>query len=402
MLGMALPAQGQQVLIRDAAVYTQSERGVIEHADVLVRDGTIAAVGTGLQAPARATVIDGHNQPLTPGLFGGLSQLGLDEVALESSSVDSQLSLSGPAAAQPWRPEFDVTLAYNPRSVLVPVARIEGITWSVLTPSNKNSIVAGRGAAVTLDGRFDAVLGGSRSLFVSLGSQGKSRAGGSRAAEYMLLQQAFREVRDPHSAGYGALLHPAGREALAPFLAGGRIVFQVERAADIHELIEFSRQNGLNAVISGGSEAWVVADELARARIPVILDPLENLPEGFDEIGARLDNAALLNRAGVRIAFSADDDYNARNVRQLAGNAVAHGLPWDSALAAITAVPADIFGLGTRRGRIAVGQSADLVLWSGDPLEVTTQAERVWIAGRAQPLRSRQTELRDRYLGKER
>jgi imidazolonepropionase-like amidohydrolase len=124
--------------------------------------------------------------------------------------------------------------------------------------------------------------------------------------------------------------------------------------------------------------------------------PLGNLPDNFDLLGARLDNAALLHRAGVRIAFTSDT-FNARNIRQWAGNAVAHGLPWEAALAAITAVPADIFGLGATRGRIALGQSADLVLWSGDPLEVTTIADQVWIAGRAVEMRSRQTELRDRY-----
>jgi imidazolonepropionase-like amidohydrolase len=132
----------------------------------------------------------------------------------------------------------------------------------------------------------------------------------------------------------------------------------------------------------------------------VLLDPLQNLPESFDTIGARLDNAALLHRAGVRIAFTqrGAESHNARTIRHVAGNAVAHGLPWEAALAALTANPAEIFGIGAERGRIAVGQVADLVLWSGDPLEVTTVAEDVVIAGRASEMRSRQTELRDRYL----
>jgi imidazolonepropionase-like amidohydrolase len=117
-------------------------------------------------------------------------------------------------------------------------------------------------------------------------------------------------------------------------------------------------------------------------------------------LSASLDNAARLQRAGVRIAFSSGDSHNARLTRQLAGNAVAHGLPWESALAAITANPADIFGLGATRGRIAVGQIADLVLWNADPLEVSTLADQVWIAGRPVEMRSRQTELRDRYLDK--
>jgi imidazolonepropionase-like amidohydrolase len=153
-------------------------------------------------------------------------------------------------------------------------------------------------------------------------------------------------------------------------------------------------------VIAGATEGWRVARELAQAGVPVLLDPLQNLPGSFDTIGARLDNAALLHRAGVRIAFTQSEagSHNARTIRQAAGNAVAHGLPWDAALAALTANPAEIFGIAAERGRIAVGQVADIVLWSGDPLEVTTVAEDVIIAGRAIEMRSRQTELRERYL----
>jgi imidazolonepropionase-like amidohydrolase len=145
-----------------------------------------------------------------------------------------------------------------------------------------------------------------------------------------------------------------------------------------------------------------VAGELAAAKIPVILNPLDNLPESFDAVGATLENAARLQRAGVKIAFSLDDPepHNMRKVRQAAGIAVAHGLPWDEALAALTRNPAEILGVATGNGSLARGRPADLVLWSGDPLEVTTLADRVFIQGEAQPMRSRQTELRDRYLQK--
>ena len=214
----------------------------------------------------------------------------------------------------------------------------------------------------------------------------------------MMLEQAIREARAQGPIGQGALLHAAGREAMARYLSGGRVVFQVDRAADILGVVSFARRNGMKPVISGGSEAWVVAKELAQADVAVILDPLKDLPCDFDHLGASLDNAARLQRAGVRIAFSSGDSHNARLIRQLAGIAVAHGLPWESALAAISANPAEIAGLGATRGHIAVGQVADLVLWSGDPLEVTTLADQVWINGRPIEMRSRQTELRDRYI----
>lgn len=392
-------APAQDVLIRGARVHTVSAQGVLDAADVLIRDGKIARVGRGLVAPAEATVVQADGRALTPGLFGGLLQIGVREISAESSTVDAGFNAQAPVWNPQWRPEFDATLAYNPHSVLIPVARLGGLTWAMLAPSGNDSLFAGQGAAVTLDGRYDAVLNGSRSLFVQLGSGGSESSGGSRAAQYMLLDQAVGEARSQSPEWPGAALRPAGKAVLAGYLAGGRVVFRVERAADIRQAIAFARRNGLRPVISGGSEAWRVAHELAQAHVPVILNTLQDLPTDFDRIGSRLDNAALLARAGVLIAFSDDDSY-VHAVRQQAGNAVAHGLPWDAALAAITANPAEIFGLAAARGRIAAGQVADLVLWDGDPLEVTTLADRVWIAGRAVEMRSRQTELRDRYRGR--
>lgn len=402
LLGAIAEASAQDILIRGAHIHTASAAGEIADGDVLVRDGRIAAVGAGIAAPSGAQVIEANGKPLTPGLFAGITALGVEEVSLEDSTVDEYLGLGAPAWDAQWRPEFDVTLAFNPRSVSLPVARIEGLTWAVVAPGSQKggAILSGQGAAVTLDGRFDAVLDGSRSLFMKFGSDAVTLSAGSRAAQYMLFDQAVREVRSPPAAGARAMLLPAGREVLARYLKGGRFVFEVHRAADIRQVLALSRRYGIEPVIVGASEAWLVADELVAAKAPVLLDPLENLPATFDRIGARFDNAALLARAGVAVSFSQSSDptQNARKIRQLAGNAVAHGLPWDVALAGLTSTPAAIFGVAKDRGRIAVGQVADLVLWSGDPLEVTSVAEQAWTAGRPVTMRSRQTELRDRYL----
>jgi Amidohydrolase family len=394
-------ACAQDVFIHNAEVHVGAPDPVLSNASVLVRDGRIQSIGADLAAPPGATTIEAEGRPLTPGLFGGLTAIGVEEVSLEPTTVDANLLLIPPAVAMHWRPEFDVTLAFNPRSVLVPVARVEGLTWTVLTPGSQpgGHFLAGQGAAVTLDGRFDAVLAGTRTLFVNLGGGMNVLSSGSRAAQWMLLEQAIREARTRGAIEHDALLRPAGREALASYLDGGRVIFRVSRAADIRRAVAFATRHGMQPVIAGGEEAWVVADELAREDVPVLLDALANLPSDFDSIGSRLDNAALLHRAGVRIAFTQfGESHNARKIRQLAGNAVAHGLPHDVALAALTIRPAEIFGVGAQRGRIAPGQAADLVLWSGDPLEVTTVAEQVWIAGRPIEMRSRQMELRDRYL----
>jgi hypothetical protein len=233
LLSCAALANAQTVLIRGATVHTVAEQGVLTNADVLIRDGKIAAVGTGLSAPADATSVDAKGRTLTPGLFGGLSGIGIEEVTLEPTTVDSAVLLNAPAFEMQWRPEFDVTAAYNARSVLVPVARIEGLTWTVLAPSSGEggTFVPGQGAAVTLDGRYDAVLEGSRSLFINLGGNANAMSAGSRAGQWMLLDQAIRETRSPNVQDEHRLLHPAGREALARYLAGGRVVFNVARAA---------------------------------------------------------------------------------------------------------------------------------------------------------------------------
>lgn len=395
----ALPglAAAQDLLIRDARVHTVSERGTLERADVLVRGGRIAAVGTSLPAPG-ATVVEANGRPLTPGLFGGITALGVVEVSQEKSTVDNSSPHGDDEGGDAGpRPEFDVSLSFNPDSAVIGVNRVEGITYAMVAPDAVSgaAVIAGQGSVARLDGRADAMAAASRTLFASLG------AGTSRAAQFMLLEQATREARPTpqmRDADF-RLLTPAGREVLARYLNGGRIAFGVDRATDIRQVLAFAQRQGARPVVIGGAQAWQVAGQLAQAKVPVILDPLVDLPDTFDQVGATLENAARLHRAGVRIAFTNSNDgtHNARKVRQAAGVAVAHGLPWEAALAALTANPADIFGLGAQYGRIAPGYVADLVLWSGDPLEVTTVAQQVWIDGRAQSMRSRQTELRDRY-----
>jgi len=396
LAALPLAATAQDLLIRNARVHTVTERGTLERADVLVRNGRIAALGTGLAA-AGATVIDAAGRPLTPGLFGGITALGVVEVSLEKSTVDNDPHAAERDKAAEPRPEFDVTLSFNPDSAVIGVNRVEGITHAMIAPGavSGDTVIAGQGAVARLDGRADAMVTPSRTLFANL------NAGVSRAGQFMQLEQATREAKPTpqmRDADF-RLLTPTGREVLARYLSGGRIVFSVDRATDIRQVLAFAQKQGTRPVILGGAQAWQVAGPLAQARVPVVLDPLVDLPDSFDQLGATLENAARLHKAGVRIAFTNlnDGTHNARKVRQAAGVAVAHGLPWDAALAALTANPAEIFGVGTEFGRIAPGYVADLVLWSGDPFEVTTVAEQVWIDGRAQSMRSRQTELRDRY-----
>lgn len=403
LFAAALPVAAQDMLIRSATVHTADAAGTLQNHDVLVQGGVVRAIGPGLTAPAGVPVVQAEGRPLTPGLFGGLTGLGIEEVSGEAATVDAGLALGAmapPHEGHHWRPEFDVDVAFNPHSAAIAVNRVEGITFTVLAPSALpgGSFVAGQGSAVLLDGRFDAALPGSRSLFIDLGADASPLSGGSRAGQWMLLEQAVAEAR-----GNGdELLTRAGRAALARYLSGGRVVFHVDRAVDIRRVLAFAKAQGIAPVIAGGNEAWRVAAELKAANAVVLVDALSNLPSNFDSLASSLENAARLHRAGVPVGFTqrGDATHNARKVRQLAGNAVAHGLPFEAALAGLTRVPANAFGIADR-GRIAVGQRADLVLWSGDPLEVTTVAEQVWVDGVAARMRSRQTELRDRYLAPE-
>lgn len=398
---LAGSAFAQNVLIRNATVHTAGAQGTLQNTDVLVQGGNIAAIGPNLSAPSGIDVVDAAGKPLTPTLFGGVTAIGLDEVSAEDPTNDQSLAL-GQGKQMVVRPEFDVTLAYNPASVLIPIARVEGIGFTLLgaDADNGGSIIAGQGAVVRLDGSADPA--GPKVLFVQLGSDGANLSGGSRASQWMLLDQFIDEVRGRIPVGASmAMLTPAGRDTLARYLnGGGRMMVGVHRAADIRQLLRWSQRHGVRIAIQGGAEAWMLAPQLAAAKVPVFIDPLANLPRSFDEIGATLQNAARLRAAGVQVGFSQSDkaSHNARKIRQIAGNAVANGLSWEDGLAGLTRVPADALGVGERIGTISIGKRADLVLWTGDPLDVSTVAKQVWFDGRAIPMRSRQTELRDRYL----
>lgn len=399
---MALSASSvlaQDVLIQNATVHTATAQGTLHNTDVLVRQGKIAAIGPNLSADGVET-IDAQGQPLSPTMFGGISGIGLEEVSSEVFTRDASLALGQNAKDIVVRPEFDVTLAYNPDSVLVPVARVEGIGFTLLTANSTagGSIVGGQGGTVRLDGGPDPI--GPKVLFVSLGGAASELSGVSRAGQWMFLDQLVDELRGRIPAEM-SMLTPVGQRTLKRYIdEGGTIMFSVDRAADIRQLLRWAQQHTLNIAINGGVEAWKLAPQLAAAKVPVFLDSLQNLPSNFDKINASLENAARLRAAGVAVAFNqaGDASHNARKQRQLAGNAVAHGLPWEDGLAGLTRVPAEALGVADQIGTIAVGKTADLVLWTGDPLDVAHTARQVWFAGRAIPMRSRQTELRDRYL----
>lgn len=389
---LPLAAQADDVMIRGATIHTMSKDGTLENTDVFISDGKIQRIGKDLPLPKdEVSVIDAKGRPLTPGFFAGITSLGITEVSAVKESVDPGLAL------KEMHPEFNVVPAYNPNSSLIPVTRIEGFSFSLLGASAQGTIFGGQGQVVTLDGAYESFIG-QPVLFINIGRDASSLSGDSRAAQWMLLNQVMDEADNPTTSSETALLTRAGRATISIYASGGKVVFDVDRASDILQTLRFARNYGLDPVISGGAEAWMVARQLAEAGVPVLLDPLVNLPSNFDSLGSRQDNAAILEAAGVTVAISGAGSHNARKQRQMAGNAVSYGLQHASGLAALTINPARIFGVDDRQGSIQKGMPANVVLWSGDPLEVTSAAEFVMIEGKTIKMESRQTKLRDRYL----
>lgn len=392
------------IAITHARIHTLSGAGTLEDATLLIRDDRIEAIGATVAIPPEAKVIEAKGRVISPPLFDAYTHLGLDEIDGVDETLDQQTDNPRYSAA------LDVVDGLNPRSVLLPVNRIEGLLYAMAAPASGGAgpLIAGQGAVISLGTLQSLVAKPQAAMFVALGEAGAARNKSGRPALMLALREALAEAQLAGSSSpvqRPALLGALDAEALKPVLAGAMpLVASVNRAADIRVLLKLAEANGIKLIIRGGAEAHLVAAELAAQQVPVILDPQLNLPERFESLNQRSEAAAILHQAGVRIAFSGEGpntgSHNSRNIRQLAGNAVAYGLPWTAALAAVTLNPAAIYGLDSTLGSLEVGKQASLVVWDGDPLEVTSSAVQVFAAGEAVPMKSRQTELRDRYAAR--
>lgn len=405
---LAGAAHADTVAIVGGTVHTMTDAGTLQNATVLIEDGQITAVRRGRVAPDGATVIEANGMVVTPGLFAAHTALGLVEVNAVEDSVDGRQRGTGFGAA------FDVADAYNPDSTLIPVNRVEGVTRAAIVPGAAwpddsgagGGVLSGAAAVVHLGDSDDYLVLRKAAMVAHLGASGGALAGGSRAAALLRLTTAlsdaidYAKFRDAYDAGARRdySVSRADLEALQSVVSGDTPLYvSVDRASDIRVAIDMADRFGLKLIVVGGAEAWRVADRLAASNTPVVLSPLSNLPGSFDSLSATLKNAKLLHESGVRIVFADGDSHNVRNISQLAGNAVAQGLPWLEGLRAITSTPAEILGLGDKYGTLASGMVADVVVWDGDPLEVTSYPAHVFIDGVAVDVVSRQGLLRDRY-----
>lgn len=394
-------ASAQTVAITNGKIYPVAGPA-IERGTVLIRDGRIAVVGPDVAVPADARVIDAAGKVVTPGLMDAATALGVVEISAVRGTNDQSEDSKAITAA------FNMADAVDPFSTLIPIERVEGITRAAVTPGfGTGQLIKGQGIVIDLgtEGLPGMVDRSPAAMYVDLGSGGARAAGGSRAAAILLLRQALEDARD-YAANRRAFDANARRayalsrldlEALQPVIRDELpLAIEANRAADILEALRFAREEKVRLILTGAEDGWIVADQIARAGVPVVMDPMANLPD-FEARGATLENAARLARAGVAVAFATFDAHNARNVKYFAGNAVAYGMPYDAALRAVTIEPARIFGIADRYGTLEPGKDADVVVWSGDPFELTTLVEHVFIKGREMPADTRQRELLRRY-----
>ncbi len=396
-------ASADSIAVINGTVHTITNAGVLENATVLIDGEDIVAVGTDVAVPNDAIVIDAQNRPVTPGLMNVMTKIGLLEVGQVDAADDFSLGEA------PFSAAFDVTAGLNPDSVLIPVTRVDGVTRAVTVPSAFGEVFDGLGAVIHLGLGDDLVIRSRAAQYTGFGGRAAEAVGGARGGLAVFLRQAFDDARhyDNNRRDFDQnrtrdyVLHQLDLEALLPVLDGDiPLVVTVNRASDMRVLMDIAVDYDIRMIFNSAREAWKVAGKLAEADIGVIIDPSNNLPTSFDNVYATLDNARLLHEAGVTIAIattSFNDFNNPRNVTQIAGIGVANGLPFDAALAAITRNPAEMFGIDDDYGTLEVGKDADVVVWEGDPLEVTTLPTDVIIKGEVIPMDSRQLRLRDRY-----
>lgn len=373
---------------------------VLEDATLVVTGERISGLGKGVAVPAGAQVVQAHGFIITPGWVAVETPLGLVEIELERSTVDA--APRAPERPDAIRAAYSAADGFNPLSSLLGVARREGVTQAVATPSG--GLIAGTSAFVELLDRFpgNPILREDVALHANLFEHGESSRPTALARLREALESARLYQRSPQAYDQGQTrelpFSVLELRRLSQVIGGGLpLVVRVARAADMLRLLELARSYQLRLILSGAEEAWVIAAQLAAARVPVIIDPSDNLPHDFSRLNTRRENAALLGNAGVPLIFSSFSAYSAHNLRQLAGMAVAAGTSRGVALRALAFEPARAFGMGNEYGLLASGRLASFSVWTGDPFELGTWANEVVLRGRSVSLRSRQTELFERY-----
>ena len=384
----------ESVLIKNASIYTGESKQMLKGHDLYVVDGKISDIGINLEVPADK-VLNVDGKIITAGFIAPFTHLGLIEINQIDATRDDSSDL--------YSAGFSISGAFNPSSTLIPYNLNGGLTAAISAPSG-SGLFSGLGSSFSLSGNSDSLLSRDIALYGSIGADGESKA-----ANILLIEDTFelaRKFNEDSSEIQEFGLPESVKYSKRDLLAIKRVldkeipmVVSINRASDIITMINFAKNQDIKLVIMGASEGWMVASQLAESNIPVILEPINNLPTSFDRLGSRLENAALLNDAGVKILISYDEweTHNAYLSRQGAGIAVSYGLPWHEAINALTKNVADTFKI-PNRGSLIIGYHADLIVWDADPLEVTSFPEQIYISGKLMSPNTRSLMLRNRYL----
>ena len=395
----------QTIAITGGKVYPVSGPP-IENGTVIISNGKITAVGVNVPIPAGAQRIDAGGKIVTPGFVNSSTQLGVQEVSAVNDTRDMSARGRDNIAAA-----FTVWEGLNPNSVMLAPARKEGITSFVIIPTG--GLVAGQAALadVVPGTTTDMIIRAPVAMVAEVGdplSVGLSSRGEIIVKLRELLEDTkfFRTHRDAFDRAQSRPF-AASRldlQAMIPVIEGRLpLLITVDRASDIDAAMRIARDYNVKLIIGGGAEAWMIADKLAAARIPVLTGAMNNIPAGFAALGQRQENAGLLRKAGVQVALIGnagggdEEAFNVRNLKQEAGNAVSYGMTWDDALRAVTLAPAEFFGAADRIGSLQPGREGNVVVWSGDPFEFTTRVEHVFVRGREYKEKTRQDLLIERY-----
>lgn len=373
---------------------------VIDNGTILIDENQIVDVGVGVTIPEAARIINASGKHVTPGIINPSTTYGLSEGAGGLYGSDTSAGDSGITAG------FDVKYALNSASVVIQEGRRQGLTRVVSSPQSSGDIFSGTSALITMDNRTDM-------NFAVGAMHAKFGNAGNRAVAWNRIRAIFDQVLDydrnrsrvMRGQAQDYLLSVADMEALVPVLNGDKkLVIEMGSEAELRGAIELNADYGVDLIIQGAQEAWKVADELAGAEIPVIIHPQDNLLGNVTMAGTTFSNAKRLEAAGVKFAIYSGNGslYYGHHVLQFAGMAVAHGMSHEGAIRAITLNPAEMFGFSDTAGSIEIGKDADVVVWDGDPLEVTSNTDHVIIRGVEYDLVSRRTLIRDRYLNLDR
>lgn len=368
--------------------------------NVLIDDNKISKVST--SSLRGDLVINGTGKILTPGIISTDTEIGIVEIGALSVTRDDSSNL--------YQIGFSIYDAFNPNSVLIPWNRSNGITSTLTLPQNTNSPIGGLGSFFVLDSSLE--ISGSKDV-VMIGRVGESGSE-SRAETFAIIEDLLEfassidssdmktykdiaEIIDDSPIAETMELHPRDLKALYKLVNDELpLIIKANRASDLLKLIKLKEKYDLNLIIMGAQEAGLVASRIAESKIPLIINPINNIPESFDELGANIELAGKLEDLGITLMFNAPRDHNYHLIRQGAGVAVANGMSYAGALKALTLSPVEVFKLGNR-GQIAPGKIADLIIWDADPLEPSSMPEKVFINGEDIDLTSRMSRLTERY-----